>query len=208
MQTVIVRPGERFGRLTAIEFAYRKNSRRLWRFKCDCGNEHVTVLSYVRNGLTKSCGCLQRELSAQRRKGKFTHGMTGSPEYRAWYAIFKRCNNPKYEYYENYGGRGISVCERWLKFEDFYADMGARPSSDHSIDRIDNNGNYEPGNCRWATRIEQAENRRSTRVIALEETDISLAEFCRRFDINYFRTLQRINRGQPLEKSLWDKYGE
>lgn len=90
-----------------------------------------------------------------------SHGMTKTPEYRAWASMRQRCANPKSARYDNYGGRGISVCDRWQSFEAFFADMGPRPTSEHSIDRIDNDGNYEPGNCHWATRSEQQQNKRA-----------------------------------------------
>lgn len=127
----------------------------VWR--CDCGNICLRINSRVINGKSMSCGCAQGAL-----RSNMTHGYTGTPEIRAWHGLWGRCANPNDKSYENYGGRGITVCPRWEKFENFLADMGNRPSDRHSIDRIDNEGNYEPGNCRWATLVEQARNKRTT----------------------------------------------
>jgi hypothetical protein len=120
--------------------------------------------SALRSGNTKSCGCLRRELGrahgiASKRHGEGASGRE-TPEYRAWAAMLCRCRNPRHKSYADYGGRGVTVCERWRAYENFLADMGRRPDRFHSLDRINNAGNYEPGNCRWATWEEQNTNRR------------------------------------------------
>ncbi len=126
--------GQSFGRLTVLEcVGVDKAHRRLWRCSCVCGN-FVTSTTYpLRSGNTKSCGCLHRDVIT-------VHGMARSPEYAIWAGMVQRCTNPKERAFLRYGGRGITVCERWLSFENFIADMRCRPSSDHSIDRIDNDG--------------------------------------------------------------------
>jgi hypothetical protein len=150
--------GQKFGRLTAIRFSHVRIKKSVWEFICDCGNIHVAYASLVKRGVTSSCGCFYRENHTTRAK---KHGKTYTAEYRSWYAMKARCKNEKNKSYEFYGGRGISVCERWIKsFENFFADMGHKPSPKHSIDRIDNNGNYEPTNCKWSTPSEQVKNRR------------------------------------------------
>ena len=107
----------------------------------------------------------------------YTHGLSGTPEYRAWRAMKDRCFNPNYQHYSHYGGRGIGVCDRWLNLENFLADMGSRPSARHSLDRIDNNADYFPKNCRWSTRVEQENNKRSNRFITIGCVTLTIAQW-------------------------------
>lgn len=150
--------GKKFGRLTVISEAKKKNQKLAsWLCKCDCGKEKTATSTNLIHGHTQSCGCLQKENLANSRR---THGNTNTPEYEAWQNMKSRCSeNAKREDYKNYFLKGITVCERWMKFENFLSDMGKRPSKNHSLDRIENNGNYEPGNCRWATPKQQASNK-------------------------------------------------
>jgi len=151
--------GQKYGRLTVIsEHGRSKNKNVLWLCKCDCGNTTVIPATIIRRGITISCGCFRDEMSSKRRK---THGYSYKDEYLIWQGMKKRCLNKNCKAYPMYGGRGISICERWNKFENFLADMGPRPSKDHSIDRKENDGNYEPTNCRWTIPTVQARNTRS-----------------------------------------------
>lgn len=163
--------GEKHGRLTVIaQNPQRLRGQLTWDCVCDCGERILAVKGGdLRSGNTKSCGCLRREMGAalggaSRKHGESLHNRSGrgsTPEYSAWANMKSRCQNPNHRSYGDYGGRGITVCERWQSFESFIADMGRRPNDFHSLDRIDNNGNYEPGNVRWATSQQQNANQRA-----------------------------------------------
>lgn len=131
-----------------------------------------------------------------------THGATKSPEHMAWCAMRSRCRDSDSQSYDNYGGRGIAVCERWLKFENFLADMGPRPTPKHSIDRINNDGNYEPANCRWATKYQQDNNRRTNRMLEYAGLCLTISEWSRRVNISWSAIDTRLERGWSVEEAL------
>jgi len=158
MSTALNIIGSRYGRLIAVRRVQNtRQEKAQWLCRCDCGNETIVPLAYLRKGATKSCGCFRRQLIGDRLR---THGLTRTPTWTTWRAMKARCSNPQTNGFHNYGGRGICVCDRWSKFENFVADMGERPSLDFSIDRLDTNGNYTPENCRWATIKQQRRNKR------------------------------------------------
>lgn len=191
-------PGDRFGRLVFKESVeIRKRGTRYGIFVCDCGTEKEISIPNVATGKSRSCGCLAVEVTGDRAR---THGMTGTPEYRTWNNMWNRCTNPVTSRYERYGGRGITVCDRWCSFENFIEDMGPRPSPMHSIERDDVNGNYEPGNCRWATRKEQHWNKSTSHFVEYRGEKKCVAEWCEQLGIPYSTFIQRIRNGMPLEK--------
>jgi hypothetical protein len=199
-----VSAGDRFGRLVVIrelESVKTPNGtvNRMVECRCDCGTERAFRLPLLRNGKTKSCGCLFRELAIERGHkfgGKKIHGGTGTPEYRIWHGMKARCLYPGNGNYERYGGRGIKVCDRWKdSFPAFLADMGPRPSDEHSIDREDNDGNYEPGNCRWATIEVQANNRSNNIRLEIDGRAMTVAECAEETGLSKELIYIRLKRG-------------
>ena len=186
--------GKKYSRLTAIEPVRRLANRNIaWSFLCSCGNHCVKDGYSVRSGKTTSCPSCATERT---RLALVKHGMTNTPEYSAWSDIKTRCHNSNRPEYPRYGGRGIKVCDRWLEsFDVFLADMGPRLSNQHSIDRINNNGNYEPGNCRWATNKEQVRNRRNTVKITIDGNCKSLAEWCEEYNCSLAAARYRRKKG-------------
>jgi hypothetical protein len=182
--------GKRFTRLLVISYEGQHKGGANWLVRCDCGEERVVKRRKLLSGEQKSCGCLRREAPPRR-----THGMAKSPEYTAWAAMKARCSNPKNRIFHLYGGRGITVCDQWAaSFENFLKDMGPRPAPDLSIDRINNDGNYEPGNCRWADKPTQSKNRRTTSTLCLNGETKTLSEWADIFGVGYRTVKDRINR--------------
>jgi hypothetical protein len=182
-----------------------KHQRRAVVVRCDCGAVKTLGLANIKKGMTRSCGCLRREATA---KKNTTHGMTHAPEYKIWEGILDRCNvrGRNAKPHKGYAGRGITVCERWQGpdgFANFYEDMGERPSPKHSIDRADNDSGYEPGNCAWATRAEQARNTRRNHVITFQGQSMCLADWAAETGIHKATLGARLNRnGWSVELAL------
>jgi len=196
--------GQKFNKLTIISNKFTCNKKTYVNAICECGNVKKYRLDGIKSGHAKSCGCIALLWAKNLAKQVLTtHNMSRSSEYIIYADIKKRCYNNKYKDFENYGGRGIKVCDRWLKgFENFYKDMGDRPTLNHSIDRIDVNGNYEPLNCRWATQKEQCNNKRNNKKVILNGVEIKLNEYCDKNNLNYQIISSRINSGWSVEKSF------
>jgi hypothetical protein len=192
--------GDTFGRLTLVERIATRPSR--WRCRCLCGSEVVVRQCHLVTGHTRSCGCLSLETLAKRNREGATHGLSNSSEYRIWIDMIRRCEDSSVAGWIGYGARGIRVCERWKRFELFYADMGQRPSARHSIERRDNNGNYEPANCYWATRTEQARNKRNTRYVTINGTRMCVADIAGKFGIDSQLALARMRVGWSAEDAV------
>jgi len=182
------------------------SKRRTANLKCHCGNVFVNVIDGVKQGKVKSCGCINT--NEARKKWSITHQMTNTSEYKSWCAIKARCYNTKNTRYNTYGGRGVRVCERWLSsFENFYADMGNRPTPQHSIDRIDVNGDYEPSNCRWATPKEQANNRTTSKWLTLGKITKTLSQWAEKTGLGAPTIRYRLKAGWGIKKTLYTPFG-
>ena len=186
--------GAKFGRWTVIEPAVKVKSKWCSVCRCDCGTERTVPHFRLVHGTSKSCGCLQAEALT-------THGFTAgaikkhSHEYWIWNMVVQRCTNQNVPNWNDYGGRGITVCDRWLKFENFLDDMGFRPSTKHSLERRDNDAGYSPENCYWATRMEQGKNKRNNRWIEILGKRQHLAEWAREYNISHTLIIARLKRG-------------
>jgi hypothetical protein len=198
LMKLIDRIGERHGRLTVVERAPNKSAsdtNARWKCVCECGRETVQYGQDLKKGKVVSCGCWNDEK-------RFKHGLANTPVHRIWIAMNSRCTNPNLKEYPNYGGRGIKVCERWKSFENFIADMGVRPDG-YSIDRINNDGDYEPSNCRWATTKQQLNNRRNSRILELNGERKTVAEWADHLGVKYDLIRNRVDRyGWSIERAL------
>lgn len=185
--------GRRFGKLIVLsEAAPSLHGKSRWLCQCDCGKTRAIGQAELRNGDAKSCGCSKRRWD----------GRSCVIEYQSWCDMLKRCYRPTSQRYPHYGGRGIAVCDRWrLSFENFLADMGRKPTSSHTLDRINVHGNYEPGNCRWATRSEQMRNKQSTRLYPFRGKRRSLAEISELCGVEINALFKRIARGWSISRA-------
>lgn len=194
--------GQVFGRLTALRPVRDAQHRLRWLCQCSCGNR-VSILTGTLRYSTRSCGCAIRD-SIIRRSTK--HGFAQSrnlhPLYATWQNMRSRCENPKNKRWPNYGGRGIRVCENWTQFDKFLQDVGPRPSKKHSLDRIDNDGDYEPGNVRWATTTEQARNKSSSKIYEWAGMSMCLSEWCERADMPVSTVRARIKANWPFVTAI------
>lgn len=179
--------GQKFGMLLALERGTK--SPRKWVFKCDCGRVKEMEKYAVYYGYTKSCGCIRAQKNTK-------HGMTESSEYIIWGTMVKRCTNPKSKSFPDYGGRGIKVCPDWLTFTSFIRDMGPKPSPQHTLDRIDNSGNYEPSNCRWATRAVQARNQRRNVNCTFNGVTKCLTDWASELGVHYATLRRHVAAGK------------
>lgn len=193
----------KFGRLTVVQKnpVAAKNRDSRWDCVCECGTTLTVIRGSLTSGNTISCGCYRKEVSTATQT---SHGMSDSTEYRIWQMMVARCTNPNMEAYANYGGRGIKVCWRWIdSFENFFMDMGPRPSLEHTLDREENDGNYEPGNCRWATPLEQANNRRSNVFYEFNGVKKTIAEWSREYNVDQKRLRNRlVNLGWDFDRAI------
>jgi len=196
-----IKEGQVFGKITVVRKAYIDSGEfQRWLVKCECGKEFTTRIYGLFNGQTKSCGCLRK----QRFQAFITsHELSGTPEYHAWNNMKMRCLNPSNKNYFRYGARGITVCSDWVdSFERFFADMGARPSSKHSIDRIDNNAGYCKSNCRWATAKEQMRNTRRTVLTTINGESLTFQQWSEKTGISHDTLRYRINSGWDKQKAI------
>ena len=184
--------GNRYGRLVVLQRAPNKNGRMRWFCQCDCGQTAEVRGEHLKNLDIQSCGCIHVARVT-------THGKSHSREYSSWQAMKWRCLYPESEEYYLYGGRGITVCKRWINsFANFYADMGERPPGT-SLDRKDFNGNYTPKNCRWATKEDQVYNRRNSRFATIGGITKPVKQWCAEIGTDYQTALKRMKRGVPPE---------
>lgn len=191
--------GEKFGMLTVVSrHSTASNGDVLWLCKCECGGETVTRRNSLKNGQSKSCGCLKISLLKQSK----THGLSRDPMYRVWASMIQRCKNPKSSHFSSYGGRGITVCDRWLEFDNFFKDMGNRPSHEYSIDRIDNDSGYHPDNCRWSLRDEQMANMRSNKIINTSDGPLPIFKASKAKGIPSYIVRNRLRASWKEEEAL------
>lgn len=199
--------GRKFNLLTAISISEKRKYGVYWLCQCDCGNQKVILGQHLKSGGTKSCGCHNKRVASANNL-KHGHSLTGKTqtiEYKSWLDMKARCTNPNSKYYYNYGGRGITICDRWLNsFEAFLEDMGMKPTKKHTLERTNNEGDYNKYNCIWATRKVQNRNTRANHYIEYGGRKLSMAEWAETIGINYGTLRSRINRGWSTERALFE----
>jgi hypothetical protein len=200
--SVVDRVGERHGRLVVTSRAENKIEpsgavRAQWECVCDCGNKLVTSGQSLGRGSTKSCGCITKEM----RKDDATHGKSRSEEYRIWSNMKQRCTNPKSTHFASYGGRGITLCPAWHLFENFHRDVGDRPK-DATLERVDNEKGYEPGNVIWASRLVQASNRRTNTLITFNGETRTLTGWGHYTGFGKSVIIGRLDHGWTVDRAL------
>lgn len=200
--------GQKFGRLTAVRYGYFSRRSQSWECVCDCGAVTEASSNALRTGRHRSCGCEAHEKTAAR---STKHGWAsnsarrdGKPpgEYSVWATMLARCRNPAAVGYEKYGALGVSVCERWYSFACFIEDMGPRPTSRHTIDRIDNDGNYEPENCRWATYTQQARNKSNNVLATIDGLTLTMKAWSEKLPFAYQTAIAYVGQGMTPEESV------
>lgn len=201
MSQLIDLTGRRFHRLVVLGRGGSCSGHVKWRCLCDCGNETEVLSQGLRRGRTKSCGCYNIE-AIKSRKPSITHGMTHTRIYRIWGGIKTRCLNDRDRAFRNYGARGIRICRRWMRFENFLADMGQPPSDEHEIERIDNNAGYRPDNCKWILPTEQNRNKRNNVWLEHGGRRMILADWARELGLAQASIRHRIAIGMPIEQAL------
>lgn len=188
--------GQVFGRWLVLSFSHlSKTGAGYWNCQCSCGELKKCRSGHLISKVSQSCGCLRTEQ-------KTKHSMCNTTEYHIWEAIKHRCLNKNDLNYRHYGGRGITICEQWMDFIGFYEDMGNRPTKSHSIDRINNDGNYEKNNCRWATRKEQMSNTSCNAFVEWEGKKVRRLELVKRYNLTTEALRKRLSRGWSLEEAL------
>lgn len=194
--------GRKFGRLTVIERSTNRGEKVAWLCKCECGNIHVSLGNSLLRGKTKSCGCIREE-----KPNRTKHGMWGTPIHSDWGNIKKRCYNPKSEAYGDYGGRGIAMCDRWREsFEAFYEDVSKLPhfgEQGYTLNRINNNGDYEPDNVEWADRVTQNNNKRNSLFVEYNGKKQTIAQWAKEYNMSYTTLWSRLYKYHwSIQKAL------
>jgi hypothetical protein len=196
---LLISVGDVFSRLTVIERSADKARAVMWRCACLCGGEAIASTVSLRSGHTRSCGCLRMEITGSTSR---THGKSGTRTYQIWNHMKRRCTDPTHPKWMHYGGRGVTVCERWYSFSNFLADMGEAPLG-LSIDREDNDKGYQPGNCRWATQTQQTRNMRRNIVVTMDGKRQCLSAWCEELGVPYQLAYNRVHKlGWDAERAL------
>jgi hypothetical protein len=186
---------QRFGRLVVTRRVAVPGQRPQWMCNCDCGKTSIARTGDLRSGRHRSCGCLRTESITK-------HGGWKTLTYSSWMSMRDRCFNPNSPHYDRYGGRGITICKRWQSFAHFRDDLGERPSARHTLERVNNDGNYEPSNCRWATRLEQSYNRSFSRILTIDDRAMCVAEWATELNWPQDRIRSRLKLGWSDRQAL------